>query len=250
MIKKTFTDFHPGKFNLHNIQIDEYLKVVEEQELCAKYGSLLEGAEKNILSIKNVPWFDIGDLPESYDPMKDEAFQVTMRPSQKLPNFCVCKYQMLKGQFNQQKFAKKYHLMGFTENGITQEEVESTLRMASTALNPFHGYMSRLNKIKYLVFISAFILFMICAILAGIIPTLKGTKRNARWFWPLFIIGICIAGIFIANHYFNKRMSYYYRMGHFVLAVLCRAENNRLYLRHGVEMRPGYNGLWVTFEVL
>ena len=30
MIKKTFTDFHPGKFNLHNIQIDEYLKVVEE----------------------------------------------------------------------------------------------------------------------------------------------------------------------------------------------------------------------------
>lgn len=79
MIKKTFTDFHPGQFNLHNIHIDAYLKVVEQQELCAKYGSLLEG-ERNILNIKTVPWFDLGDLPESYDALKDEAFQVTMAP--------------------------------------------------------------------------------------------------------------------------------------------------------------------------
>lgn len=61
---------------------------------------------------------------------------------------------------------------------------------------------------------------------------------------------IFIVGFFVANWFMNKQMSAYYRMAHFVLAVFCRAENNRLYLQHGIEMRPGYNALWITFEML
>jgi hypothetical protein len=38
MLKKTFTDFYPGTFNLKNIDMEAYLRVVEQQELCAKYG--------------------------------------------------------------------------------------------------------------------------------------------------------------------------------------------------------------------
>ena len=53
--------------------------------------------------------------------------------------------------------------------------------------------------------------------------------------------------LFIANSYLSRQLSYYYRMGHFMLAVFCRAENNRFYLRHGFELRPGYNGMWVEF---
>jgi hypothetical protein len=74
MLKKTFTDYHPGTFNLENIDIEAYMRVVEQQELCAKYGSLLEGNDKNVLTIKNMPWFDLGDLPVSYKPKEVEAF--------------------------------------------------------------------------------------------------------------------------------------------------------------------------------
>ena len=74
MIRKTFTDFHPGKFNLSNINLEDYIKVVNEQELVAKYGNNLEGTEVNILTLKNMPWFDLGELPETYDQLKDEAF--------------------------------------------------------------------------------------------------------------------------------------------------------------------------------
>jgi hypothetical protein len=35
-----------------------------------------------------------------------------------------------------------------------------------------------------------------------------------------------------------------------VLSVVCRAENNRYYLKRGVEVRPGYLGRWVEFNVL
>lgn len=35
-----------------------------------------------------------------------------------------------------------------------------------------------------------------------------------------------------------------------MLAVVCRAENNRYYLRRGVEIRPGYLARWIQFSVL
>lgn len=35
-----------------------------------------------------------------------------------------------------------------------------------------------------------------------------------------------------------------------MLSVVCRAENNRYYLKRGVEIRPGYLARWVEFNVL
>lgn len=32
-----------------------------------------------------------------------------------------------------------------------------------------------------------------------------------------------------------------------MLALVCRAENNRIYLKHQVEMRPGFLGKWIEF---
>ena len=40
------------------------------------------------------------------------------------------------------------------------------------------------------------------------------------------------------------------RQSHFLLAVVCRAENNRYYLRRGIELRPGYLARWIEFNVI
>ena len=40
------------------------------------------------------------------------------------------------------------------------------------------------------------------------------------------------------------------RQAHFILSIVCRAENNRYYLKRGVECRPGYLGRWIEFNVL
>jgi hypothetical protein len=123
--------------------------------------------------------------------------------------------------------------------------------LAENAMLPFHGEMAKKLQLKWLIFGLLFIGFLIFAFLSGLIPALRTQNRKqTKWFWPVFILAIYFTGFFIANHYVNKRLSVYYRMGHFALAVLCRAENNRLYLKHGIEMRPGYNGLYVTFEII
>jgi hypothetical protein len=40
------------------------------------------------------------------------------------------------------------------------------------------------------------------------------------------------------------------RISQFLLSIFCRAENNRLYLKQGVEVRPGFLGKWIEFTCL
>ena len=65
-----------------------------------------------------------------------------------------------------------------------------------------------------------------------------------------FIVCIFIGTVYGVNIYFKGRSSYEYRMSQFLLAVFCRVENNRLYLRNGIEMRPGFLGKWIEFTSL
>lgn len=73
MILRTFIDYHPGKFNIDRYILDDFLGIVREQAFSLKYGQYLDGTSHNVLNIKNMPWLDIGDLPESYDRFKEEV---------------------------------------------------------------------------------------------------------------------------------------------------------------------------------
>lgn len=74
MIKKTFDDYSISIYNKENFDLDEYMELVGEEQLEAKFGVYLEKNTENELNIQNMPWLDIGDLPVSYEPHKDEAF--------------------------------------------------------------------------------------------------------------------------------------------------------------------------------
>jgi len=54
--------------------MDEYLAVVGSEQLETKFGVYLEQNADNILTIRNMPWLDIGNLPVSYVTSKKEAF--------------------------------------------------------------------------------------------------------------------------------------------------------------------------------
>ena len=41
----------------------------------------------------------------------------------------------------------------------------------------------------------------------------------------------------------------YLRISHFLLAIYCRAENNRFYLKRHVTLRPGYLAKWIEFII-
>ena len=92
MLKKTIADYHPDKFNTQKYNMEDFLKVIDDYNFCGQWGEHLDCNAKNILTIQNMPWFDLGELPESYKKETDEADQVVMRPPDKFPNFVACKY--------------------------------------------------------------------------------------------------------------------------------------------------------------
>lgn len=66
----------------------------------------------------------------------------------------------------------------------------------------------------------------------------------------MLIVIVYLLAFLIVVTIFKYRSSYQMRMSQFLLSVYCRAENNRLYLKHGVEIRPGFTGKWIEFACL
>ena len=109
------------------------------------------------------------------------------------------------------------------------------------------GQLCRVEKKRLLYMLITFLVCLFLAVLIGTISSLMPETDNAHWFWPLFIIICYIITFFAVNYYFKKQSNYTLRMSQFLLAVLCRVENNRLYLKHGVEVRPGFNAELIEF---
>lgn len=74
LIKKTFDDYNIAIYNKENFDLDEYMELVGEEKLEAKFAVYLEKNTENEINIQNMPWLDIGDLPVSYEAHKEEAF--------------------------------------------------------------------------------------------------------------------------------------------------------------------------------
>ena len=49
--------------------------------------------------------------------------------------------------------------------------------------------------------------------------------------------------------YTKRKSNKYLRQAHYILAIYCRAENNRIYNAKGINLRPGYLGKWIEFNI-
>ena len=66
-----------------------------------------------------------------------------------------------------------------------------------------------------------------------------------NWAYSLVAVVIYVISGVIVNKLTKHLSNRYLRKGHFMLAAICRIENNRVFLRHKVEVRPGFLGKWV-----
>ena len=75
IITKSVTELLPFETKRNKgAYVDEYMKIVTDMDLLNKYGCFLEGNGQNMLTLKSMPWLDFGDLPNTYDKKKSEAF--------------------------------------------------------------------------------------------------------------------------------------------------------------------------------
>ena len=91
------------------------------------------------------------------------------------------------------------------------------------------------------------LLGMIIIILLGI-----ATNSSDGGNWGNMVLYVLLFFIFVPIIYKVSKcfQCKYLRQAHFVLSVVCRAENNRYFLTRGVELRPGYLARWIEFNVL
>lgn len=100
LIKKTFDDYYPLEYNKSTFDMDEYMSVVHKMELVSRFSNQLEINDDNILTLRNMPWLDLGELPVSYNTHKTEAFQVYLIPQDDLPYNMVVEYKNWWGHFD------------------------------------------------------------------------------------------------------------------------------------------------------
>jgi len=71
MINITYNEYY-GKFK-DQFNPDEYLQVVDDEELVKRYGAFLEKSEDNILTRDTMPWLDLGTIPSTHSFMRTES---------------------------------------------------------------------------------------------------------------------------------------------------------------------------------
>ena len=66
----------------------------------------------NLLTLRNMPWLDLGELPVSYNSHKSEAFQVYMIPPDEFPSSMIVSFNNWKKAYDTKKAFKKFNQTG------------------------------------------------------------------------------------------------------------------------------------------
>lgn len=94
--------------------------------------------------------------------------------------------------------------------------------------------------------------FNMTILILGFILTVGGSILGGTMYHWLSSLIIMFAYFMIASityYVFKTLQNRSLRQSHFLLAMFCRAENNRYYLSRSVEMRPGFLAAWVEFLI-
>ena len=223
--------------------MDDYLAVVTSEDLEAKFSVNLELSDENILTMRNMPWLDLGELPVSYNTHKSEAFQVYLVPTSEVPHNMVIEYNNWYKRYDVSNAKLMYNKADFVNKGITLEDVLDTLFRATILVDNYRGVLARRNKFVKIGMFASGLVFLILAVVVGMLD-------EGNYWAPMLIVVAYLLSCLVVIMFFKYRSSYKMRMSQFLLAVFCRAENNRLYLKHGIEVRPGFLGKWIEFTCL
>ena len=93
MIIKTYSEFF-GKFR-DQFNPEDYMEVVDKEELVQRFQAFLENSEENLLTPNNMPVLDLGNVPTTHSFMRTESQQVYYVPKNKNPDMVYVKYSLI-----------------------------------------------------------------------------------------------------------------------------------------------------------
>lgn len=247
MITDTYNEFY-GKFR-DQFNPDEYMQCVDDEELVKRLSAFLEYSDDNILTTQSMPWLDLGSIPSTHSFMRTESQQVYYVPNNRNPDLVYVRYSQMFPKYYSRNPKKRFDGSNLKHREVTYRDFEQTLNLCSMLMKNYRGKILLYDWIGY----SVIVLGLIIIILLGVATSSQSNKSGeSTGNWGNMVLYILLYFIFVPIIYKVSKcfQCKYLRQAHFVLAVVCRAENNRYYLKRGVEVRPGYLARWVEFSVI
>jgi glycerol-3-phosphate acyltransferase PlsY len=116
------------------------------------------------------------------------------------------------------------------------------LEKATKLLAPYRGKIAKIEKIKNVSLGILAVVFLIVAIWAGM--------SSGNWIWTAFLTALFVSLAALTIYFIKFAYTRALRQSHMLLSLFCRVENNRLYLKLGLEIRPGYLAKWIEILVV
>lgn len=133
----------------------------------------------------------------------------------------------------------KYLKSDYAQRGVSLEDIQQTIARATYYLLPYRGRVSQLDQYGLYINIAGLIACIALSTALGM---------QVHWALSLLFIILYFFMVYIVLKIVKLKQSKYMRQAHFMLAIFCRAENNRFYLRKKLELRPGFLGKWIIFS--
>lgn len=164
-------------------------------------------------------------------------------PSNKDPDLVYVRYSQLLPKYHARDPKARFEASALGERNVQLREFTATLALCSEMLKDYRGKVLLYDWIVYGVSVFGFLFIVLLGIATF-------SRESGNWNTMLVMIFIYLLIIPTIYKVFQNVSCRQLRQAHFLLAVVCRAENNRFYLKRGVELRPGYLARWVEFRVL
>ncbi len=203
-------------------KVFDHLSYLNDERLLNEVNSALDFGEKPVLVGKKGPVKN----PNAFAVPKSSRSRVVVEYAECRPNYCI---------------EGSYRASGLYDQGVTQDEFEETVQNANEIVLPFRGKAVRWELCYWIaLFVGLAVFFTVAMVLGALVSYIITAVVCAAF------VGLAIAG-FIWVRRRNGRLLLY---AHLVLALFLRCENNRLYLRHKILVRPGYLAKWMEFNML
>lgn len=251
MINDTFNEFF-GKFR-DQFNPDEYMQCVDDEALVNRLGPFLELSDDNVLTTQSMPWLDLGAIPSTHSFMRTEAQQVYYVPNNRNPDMVYVRYSQVFPKYYSRNPKKRFESSNLKHREVTYRDFDQTLNLCSMMMKNYRGKILLYDWIGLSVIVLGCIIILLLGIATYMQTALNDEGQEvSTGSWGSLVLYVLLYCIFVPIIYKVSKcfQDKYLRQAHFVLAVVCRAENNRYYLKRGVEIRPGYLARWIEFSVI
>jgi len=137
MINDTYHEFY-GKFR-DQFNPEEFMQCVEDEEMIERFGHFLEESDENLLTMRTMPYLDLGNVPTTHSFMRSEGQQVFYVPNNRNPDLVYVKYSAILPKYHSRNPKKRFDESSLPLREVTFRDFEKTINLCTAIVKSYRG---------------------------------------------------------------------------------------------------------------